>query len=322
MAETRLTTHSRFLLLDANIVAGYYLPEALSVVTARPRITDIIEAVRNGAAPEMFLYIPRLCVPEVLVVFAKYFLARWDKTVQKSLPRRLTKSRYQKILQRFHNDLESERLLNQVEVTPYHIAATRLITPVDAYYKYYRRRNKKRARRHKKMMGAADHTIIGMGIALSRIHGRDHFSILTADRRLADILTRATGVKRTTAEKLGLIETAEKLGLEYHRDLYPRVMNLGTATKPELRGFFGAWPLPKKLTTTKPIVKVSASDCDLLAKLRERSGIGRDSLPYTSDFESICREFERLKGQAIDRHAAWMAIGRIEKKGKAKRKTT
>jgi hypothetical protein len=64
--------------------------------------------------------------------------------------------------------------------------------------------------------------------------------------------------------------------------------------------------------------KLSSSDCQLLSQLRKKSGAGRDSLPYTKTFESICLEFERVKGQFVDRNAAWKAIGRIEKQSKIK----
>lgn len=144
---------------------------------------------------------------------------------------------------------------------------------------------------------------------------------MTADHRLADILIRATSVKRNTAEKLELLKTAKKLGLEYGKNVYPRVINLAKTTKNELKEFFGVWPLPLKPIIKKPILKkLSASDCKLLAELRKKSGVGRDSLPYTKAFESICHEFESIKGRSIDRHAAWMAIGRFEKKGKKRTK--
>lgn len=316
--KTLPTGNRRFVLLDANIVAGYYLPESLSLLSARPRIKNIIDAVRNGGAPEVFLYIPEFCIPEVFAVFAKYFFATWDKQVRKKLSKKLRKTDYNKILKEFRDDLHYGALLYCVELNRYHVLATDLISPVDSYYQHYRtRRNAKRTMR-KKMMGAADHTIVGMGVDLSRIHGRDNFAVLTSDHRLADILIRATSVRPNTAEKLGLLDTARKLGLQYGKHIYPRVINLAKTTKKELKQFFGVWPL---LTTKKRILKkLSASDCQLLATLRGKSGIGRDSLPYTDAFESICREFEQQKAQTVDRHAAWMAIGRVEKRSRAEKK--
>jgi len=319
MSKTTPTNHTRFVLLDANLVAGYYLPESLSSASARPRIKNIMDAVRNRGAPEIFLYIPDPCVPEVFAVFARYFFATWDKHVKKSLPRKVKKADYEAMLRHFQNDVQNGKLLNQVTLNPYHILATHLISRVDANYEYYRRRENQKVKRQKRMMGGLDHTIIGMGINLSRIHGRDKFAILTADHRLADILKRAGSVRPNTAQKLGLFEIAVEIGLEYGRYMYPRVINVAKTTKKELRDFFGVWPLPTTPVHKKPQLKLSLDDCDLLAKLREKSGMGRDSLPYTETFESICREFERLKGQLVDRHAAWMAIGRVEKRSRTKK---
>jgi hypothetical protein len=313
------TNYSRFVLLDANIVAGYYLPESLQSVNAKKRVNNIIEAVRKGGAPEILLFIPRLCIPEVFAVFAKHYFARWDKTVQKRLPRRLTQNQYERILKKFRNDLRNADLLREVELSRHHILATDLISPIDANYQHYRNRGNARKNRAKRMMGAADHTIIGMGIGLSRIHGREKFAILTADHRLADILTRACSVRRSTAERLGLVKTAGRLGLDWGKDVYPRVLHLTKAKQKELRDFFGVWPLSEKPISKKPLTSISLPDCELLAKLRRQSGVGRDSLPYTKKFEMICREFEKMKGQAVDRNVAWKAIGRIEKKGKSKK---
>ena len=208
MAKTVSTKHKRFVLLDANIIAGYYLPNSLSPIPARSPIKNIIDSVRNGASPDLFLYIPNFCIPEVLAVFAKYVFATWDSQVKKRFPKKLKKTDYDELIKRFLDDLKNGSILNEVHLSSHHILATNLISRVDANYEYYRNRHNVKVRRHKKMMSAADHSIIGMGIHLSRIHGKDNFGILTADHRLADILIRATSVRLNTANKLGLLETA------------------------------------------------------------------------------------------------------------------
>lgn len=321
MGKTRLTTHTRFVLLDANVVAGYYLPASLASTKAVPLIENIITAVRSKGAPEVLLYIPEVCIAEVFAVFAKYFFARWDKQVRKRLPRKLKKAEYEMIVGQFRSDFHSGKLLNPVALSPYHILATHLISSVDANYQYYRNRQNVKLKRSLKMMAAVDHTIIAMGINLAKIHSRDNFRILTADHRLADILHRATSVRANTATKLGLFETALQLGLEYSKDIYPRAINLAKTTQRELADFFGVWPLPTTPIDTKPMLKLSRSDGQVLSRLREKHGVGRDSLPYTESFDLICREFERIKGQVVNRHAAWMALARVEKQPKAKAKS-
>lgn len=314
------TNHDRFVLLDANLVAGYYLPESLSSVRTRPYIQNLMDSVRNEGSPEVLLYIPELCIPEVFAVFAKYRFATWDRSVQKNLSKKFKKSDYDTVLASFQNDIRNNCFLNRVELNNYHILATHLISRVDANFEYYRKRKTQKATRQKKMMGAVDHSIIGIGINLTKIHGRENFVICTADHRFADILTRATSVKPITAKKLGLPEIAKDLGLEYSKYIYPRVINLAKTTKTELQDFFRVWPLPTDPMTRKQLVKLTSEDCKLLVELREKSGVGRDSLPYTYAFESICRKFESIRGHAVNRNAAWMAIGRIEKKGKRKKR--
>jgi len=178
-----LTGHTRFCLLDANLVAGYYLPESLKSMKARNRVKTIIESVRKGACPEVFLYVPNFCIAEVFRVFARYCWATWDSTVEKHLPGGLDQRKYKTYCRKFHQDIHNGMLIQQVELNRYHVLATDLISPVDAYYQYYRHRpGGKRYR--KQMMSAMDHLIIGMGIHLTRVHSRGNFAILTADNRL------------------------------------------------------------------------------------------------------------------------------------------
>lgn len=316
MAKAVQIENRRFLLLDANVVAGYYLPESLGSTKARDRIRIVIESVRNLGRPDIFLYIPSLCIPEVFSVFAKYHLSTWNNHVKKVFPKGLKKSMYQKIRKRFRDDVHNGALLQQVELTRYHIQATDLISPVDANFEHYRTRSKAKKNRHKMMMGAADHTIIGMGVQLSKIHGRNNFAIVTADNRLADILTKATSVNRNTAKRIGLVETASELGLNYGPNIYPRVINLAKITKGDLATYFQAWPLPECPPIDKPLLRLSQVDAKLLSDLRKKLRIGRDRLPYSQSFEIICHEFERLKGRIVDRHAAWATLSNYEKKSK------
>ncbi len=154
-----------------------------------------------------------------------------------------------------------------------------------------------------------------MGIQLSKTFGKEAFAILTADHRLANILTKASSVNRNTAKKLGLIQTAEELGLAYGPSLYPHVMNLVKARKRELSEFFGVWPLPEAAIVPELLTDLTKGDCQLLSDIRKRRGVSRDSLPYTEGFEAICREFERIKGQRVDRNMAWKGMLRVEKAG-------
>lgn len=60
-----------YVLLDANVAAGYYLPRSLRSVRARSRIESIIDASRSETG-DLFLYIPNFCIAEVFGTFMKY----------------------------------------------------------------------------------------------------------------------------------------------------------------------------------------------------------------------------------------------------------
>ena len=309
-----LVGHTRFCLLDANVVAGYYLPESLSDLKAQKRIKSLMDAVRKNACPEVFLYIPNFCIAEVFAVFARYHWARWAKRVKKVFPRKMRCDRYQKICQSFHKDIHNGAIIQQVELNRYHVLATDLISPVDAYYQFYRHRPGG-AKHRKAMMSGADHLIVGMGIYLAKIHGRHNFAILTADYRLANIVERATSMNKAAQQKLGLVDKAKSLGLECGPEMYPQVFNLASCSDSALKEFFGQWPLPQRPVRPTKSQKLRRKDAELLVRLRKNSGIPRDQLPYTRAFEDICEEAERRTGRPIDRHEAWLAILRIEKQG-------
>jgi hypothetical protein len=66
-----------YLLLDANVTAGYYLPRSLDSRRARGRIRVIFDSTRSHASPPV-LYIPNFCIAEVFSVFAKHAFGKWN----------------------------------------------------------------------------------------------------------------------------------------------------------------------------------------------------------------------------------------------------
>jgi hypothetical protein len=65
-------------------------------------------------------------------------------------------------------------------------------------------------------MGTFDHLIISMGINLAHIHGRDNVCIVTADDRMADILTKCkTHIPPGVIEKLKLDSAHEITGRSF-----------------------------------------------------------------------------------------------------------
>jgi hypothetical protein len=229
-------TARRYALLDANVVAGYFIPTAVSP-KAHKRGTVLVEAVRNRAVDDVVLYIPNVCIPEVFGVFAKYAYGHWNRQVKKTIHG----TRYRTICNCFHEHLRHGAVYHQYELNRYHVLATDLISPVDHRFRISRdRKSKKNVR----PMGATDHLIVAMGMVLSRIHGRENVILLTTDGRMVKAVERAANMNRNTARSMGLPERATSLGYTWGPKMYPQVINLTHAADRQLKDFFGEWPLP------------------------------------------------------------------------------
>ena len=97
-------------------------------------------------------------------------------------------------------------------------------------------------------MGASDLLIGAMAVHLAKIHGRDNFVLLTADRRMDAIFAKACpNLKENTAKRLGLLTASRNFGFgNWKPDIYPRVLNLQRAKLKDLEGKLGQWPLETK----------------------------------------------------------------------------
>jgi len=226
----------KYILLDANVLVGYYLPEAVSSRVAH-RIESILECCRKGKCREWYLLVPNLVIAEVFTTFAKYCYATWNSHVKKALPDGLDQRRYKRVCRIFHQHIHNGQFLHQVELNRYHILAVDLIAPIDNHYQFYRGK-----RRRKTPMGTADILILAMGIHLNHQFGHQRFLIVTADRRMTDICGRAASMNKNTAERLGIVQKANDLGYGYHPQLYPTIVNLAGATRGDLERDLGVWP--------------------------------------------------------------------------------
>lgn len=225
-----------YILLDANVTAGYYLPRSLNSKVAGDRIRVIFDAARSGKS-DFFFYLPNFCVAEVFSVFMKHSFGSWNGHVSKkgTIDTRV----YSSLVEQFQDDIHNGKFIYHYELSRYHVLGINLVAPVDHYYRF-RRGNKRRV----VPMGTFDHLIISMGVHLSRIHGRDNVVVVSTDDRLTDILHKCcAGISKGTQRKLHL-ENAEKLtGVPFAPNTFPRGINLKTATKAELCEIFGTWPL-------------------------------------------------------------------------------
>src|SRR5690625_5821185 len=79
-----------YLLLDANVTAGYYLPRSLNSKKAKDRIANIFDSARSGRS-DFFFYLPNFCVAEVFSVFMKHSFGAWNSHVKKKGDRKSTR---------------------------------------------------------------------------------------------------------------------------------------------------------------------------------------------------------------------------------------
>ena len=298
-----------FLLLDANVVSAYYIEESSSNKKLRARITTLMEAVRNGGAPYIFLYTPEFCVAEVFGVFDKYRFGPWNRDVKTRAPRGIPKRRYEEARKRFSDDVSRRRLLHPCDISRYHVMAVDLISPVDHYYQYYRPRPGQRLR---KPMGTYDHMIIALGIHLNSIHGRENFAIVTADGRLAHILDRARRVPKSTAGRLELPKAADRLGLSYGPDIYPRVVNLATCGGRDLAHVMRVWPLPQRALALDPSPELDQFK-QALSRVYGALGVDSDRLPYTSHFETLHTQTVCTSGVYVGKSGLWKLLLKMRK---------
>jgi hypothetical protein len=236
-----------YLLLDANVVADFFLGTHAGNQKAAGRIQAIVEAVRTQAVTSIVLYVPNICIPEVMSAFDKQAFGIWNKQVKNKLDVR----RHRRLRRLFSEYIHNGTVFEQYEVNRYHVLATDLISPIDHRYQITRKTTS--GRRVTIPMQAVDHLIVGMGIVLVRIAGRDNVLLLTSDQRMCAVIDKARDkVSSPVARELGLPERAKALGYKWTVDLFPRVLNLKTATKVELVSAFGQWPLSAPVTSSGP----------------------------------------------------------------------
>lgn len=227
-----------YFLIDANITAAYYLPRSAKSKKVRNRIQVIFDSLRTKSFPHFF-YIPNFCIAEVFGVFAKHCFGRWNPHIRHigTIDSRC----YKKLIEQFEKDIHNGKFLYHYELSRYHILAVDLVAPIDHYFKISKARGKPVV-----PMGTFDHLIIAMGIHLAHIHGKDNVCILSADDRLTNILKKCkTKISKDTLKKLRLNIAEEITGRHFGPDIFPKYLNLHSATKQELIDIFKQWPLEK-----------------------------------------------------------------------------
>lgn len=225
----------KFILLDTNLVAGYYLPRSMRSKKAVERIENIFDAKRSGAA-DIFLYLPNFCVAEVFSVFMKHSYGKWNRRLKSTIDTRVYKS----LVNQLQDDIHNGKFIYHYELSRYHVLGINLVAPVDHYFRVNRGKKRQVA-----PMGTFDHLIIAMGIHLVKIHGAENVAIVSADDRLTNILAKCRAeIPKSTIKKLNLDKCETLTGYKFEPNTFPLGLNLKSASKSDLSDFFGTWPLP------------------------------------------------------------------------------
>jgi hypothetical protein len=226
-----------YLLLEANIVLGYYLPQSLDFVKARERIQTIIDSVRTKQSSH-FLDAPNFCIAEIFSNLAKYSFGRYNRHVVKNSGTIDTRI-YQSLCEQFQKDIHNARLLYQLELNRDHVLAVDLVASIDHYFKI------RRTQKYATPSGTFEQLIVAMSIHLAHVHGQSNIEILTADSRLTALVTKCrTPIPARTVQNLKLARAQNVAGKAYGPDIFPEAIHLGKCSEVTLERALGAWPLP------------------------------------------------------------------------------
>ncbi len=121
-----------FILLDANVTAGYYLPRSLTSAKAGDRIQKVFDAVRTNQA-DHFFYIPNFCIAEVFGVFMKHAFGAWNTHVKTKGT--IDKRVYESLVRQFSQDIHNGRFLCQYELSRYHILGINLVLAIRSSFR-------------------------------------------------------------------------------------------------------------------------------------------------------------------------------------------
>ncbi len=225
-----------YILLDANVTAGYYLPHTLDYVKAADRIEILFNSIRSKGS-DHFLYLPNLCVAEVFSTFAKHSYGKWNQQVKKKSGQ-IDSRVYESICNQFEKDIHNGKLIYHYELSRYHVLAIDLVAPADHYFKMDRKK------KWVNPAGTFDQLIVAMGVHLAHIHGQTNVCIVTTDNRLVNLVKKCRAdIPDETVKSLKLNKAKEIAGKKFSKELFPRALHLGRCSDKELKEVFGNWPL-------------------------------------------------------------------------------
>jgi hypothetical protein len=227
-----------YVLLDACVAAAHFAPKSTQSATLVSRATKLL----TGTSPdiEIQFLIPNFCIAEVFAVFEKY---RWGRTWNGHVgaANTLTPTEFASARKNFGKAIHNAASILQIELDRYHILSVDLISPINNAYKINRARSPRSRGRRIAPASTYDMLVAAMGIWLAQHYGRDHFTVVTGDVRLANVINRARSAALGRPMRTHLGQVATTLGLTYSPNLYPSVVDLGRAPVGDLRARFPNW---------------------------------------------------------------------------------
>jgi hypothetical protein len=95
-------------------------------------------------------------------------------------------------------------------------------------------------RRNPKPAGTSDQLIVSMGVQLAHLHGAPNTVIVTADRRLADLVEKCRKpMKPEVRRRLGLDRCKKIVGREFAPQTFPNIIDLQRAPRWQASQFVG-----------------------------------------------------------------------------------
>lgn len=315
-ASDGVSAPEKYILLDANLLAGYYAPQTFNKYSepATEKITNLIDTVRAGCAPHIRLLTPEICVSEAQTVLSKHANRKWKGPTPKNKDSEAIHGKiYKSIVEKMRSDLHGGRVIESIPLARYHVLAKHLITPVDHDLHLKQRDGKKPV----KEMGATDQLICGMAIWLTRLLGQERLHVFTADYRMHRVLERARKGTARQVAKWGIADVAENsIGFQWKSAFFPAHVYLPQATENQLRGILGSWPIPTR--KRKPLLNprsITDADIEKMLQLYKAIGVGRDRLPYSPEMLHLKRQFNESTGHSLDEPEVWYYLLTRLKKG-------
>ncbi len=223
----------------------------------------------------------------------KYRFCTWHGPLRSNPSGKLSSAEYSKARDSMANAVKN-RLIERLSHDHEHVLFSGLVSPINNSHQI-RRKNRgamKGNDRIKPPMGAADCLIAGLTVHLVSQLGLKSVLLVTADQRLADVINRAKRLNPSTAERLGLMDVAKQVGLDWSPKLYPHCVNLNKATDAELQTVFGGWPLPNEAFIEKTREQLTELEKEILVKIwlevgKQQGMSNPDRLPYSLALEQI-----------------------------------